>query len=356
MKSDLDKTIYLSIDITTNTLKISHNILKYYEQKNKSQCNELPYTDDLNNLKGYMVYDFEIATSSIDKLLVDFISSNFNDFSEYLIFFTKYVSYLSKDLDFEETLHILPNQHLDTEYIMDLAKKTYQLNKEKIINSQNDFIKAIEFIFNINNENKLKNLSPKQRYFLYERFGKTLDNYSTDFSTNKILGFTYDNPNINNCTTLNDTLKSIKKYDPNGDNINSSNVYSTDDIFTMFYILLYHIVLQNNLIIKKCKNCNKYFATTKINIVYCDRLFENNKTCRDIGNSLSQKRKEQDNYVYKKYRNLYAKKAMMVKRNPDIKLYKTNYEKWKKDAKEFVNDINTDKKTYKEFDEWLEEK
>ena len=57
-----------------------------------------------------------------------------------------------------------------------------------------------------------------------------------------------------------------------------------------------------------------------------------------------------------KYRQIYAKKAMTVKRNPDIESYKTSYEKWKKEAKDFIKDIKSGKKTYEEFDEWLEEK
>ena len=62
-------------------------------------------------------------------------------------------------------------------------------------------------------------------------------------------------------------------------------------------------------------------------------------TCKEYGIKTSQKRKENEEPVYGKYRQIYAKKAMAVKRNPDIEYYKTNYEKWKKEAKEFINDI-----------------
>ena len=72
------------------------------------------------------------------------------------------------------------------------------------------------------------------------------------------------------------------------------------------------------------------------------------------GIKTSQKRKENEELIYGKYRQIYAKKAMAVKRNPDIEYYKTNYEKWKKEAKEFINDIKSGKKTYDEFDEWLD--
>ena len=45
---------------------------------------------------------------------------------------------------------------------------------------------------------------------------------------------------------------------------------------------------------------------------------------------------------------------MLVKRNPDIKVYKIDYENWKKEAKKFMDAIRSEEKTYKEFDEWLE--
>ena len=77
-------------------------------------------------------------------------------------------------------------------------------------------------------------------------------------------------------------------------------------------------------------------------------------TCKEFGIKTSQKRKENEEPVYGKYRTIYARKAMLVKRNPDIKSYKTNYEKWKKEAKQFMQDIKDGKKTYEEFDEWLD--
>ena len=48
------------------------------------------------------------------------------------------------------------------------------------------------------------------------------------------------------------------------------------------------------------------------------------------------------------------KKAMNVKRNPDITSYKDQYEEWKKVAKQFIKDIQNGVKTYEEFDTWLD--
>jgi hypothetical protein len=83
-------------------------------------------------------------------------------------------------------------------------------------------------------------------------------------------------------------------------------------------------------------------------------LFKGKQTCRDIGNQIAQRIKQENDKVYGKYRKIYAKKAMLVKRNPDIEVYKNDYENWKKEAKNFMDAIRNEKKTYDEFDKWLD--
>lgn len=97
------------------------------------------------------------------------------------------------------------------------------------------------------------------------------------------------------------------------------------------------ISLLNKNIIKKCKNCGKYFITDNSRINYCNNLFKDKQTCGDIGNQIAQRIKQENEIIYGKYRKIYAKKAMLVKRNPDIEVYKKDYEKWKKEAKEFMD-------------------
>lgn len=45
---------------------------------------------------------------------------------------------------------------------------------------------------------------------------------------------------------------------------------------------------------------------------------------------------------------------MLLKHNPDIEVYKKDYENLKKEAKEFMEAIRSEEKTYKEFDKWLD--
>ena len=150
-------------------------------------------------------------------------------------------------------------------------------------------------------------------------------------------------------------INTMAKNDPNGEKIvvNKYN-FKTNNLYTYFYIVLYHIVLNDIDYIKKCQVCEKYLFSDKNTTLYCNGEYTDGITCKEYGIKTSQKRKENEEPVYGKYRQIYAKKAMAVKRNPDIEYYKTNYEKWKKEAKEFINDIKSGKKSYDEFDEWLD--
>ena len=63
-------------------------------------------------------------------------------------------------------------------------------------------------------------------------------------------------------------------------------LYQVDKHF--FYNLLFlelYFILQEKTYLKKCKNCGKYFLTTNSAVIYCDNVFEDNKTCREIGAS-----------------------------------------------------------------------
>ncbi len=82
----------------------------------------------------------------------------------------------------------------------------------------------------------------------------------------------------------------------------------------MFYIFLYNIVLNNAVMIRQCKNCHRYFTTTKSNTYYCDNIYSQNKSCKDVGNQLSQKKeKETKEPAYGKYRSIYSKKSYSIK-------------------------------------------
>lgn len=327
-------------------------IMDYYSEVNS-----------LNNINtsGFIRFKLDYKSNNIGGNLIEFLSYDINNFEDFLLLFINYPNCLLDQMTKSEQEKIKSETDLPFSYINDLCKKYYDSTKSHIQSIQNLYKSIIAFVYNINENIDFKGLYNIQKYQIYNY----IDYYSTyNLFNNKYVisnpidkeHYTFSTfagkPSIENIDELIDYMKTIN---PNNFAISSIN-YHAKDLYTAFYISLSHLIDNNNLFVKKCKNCNRYFITSKNNVVYCDRVItENNETCKDIGNKLSQKRKEQDETVYGKYRSIYAKKAMLVKRNPDITRYKKDYEKWKKEAKAFMTAIKNNEKKYDEFDKWLEE-
>ena len=49
---------------------------------------------------------------------------------------------------------------------------------------------------------------------------------------------------------------------------------SNENIYGILYVTLFQFVLNNKYLIKKCKNCGKYFITDNPRINYCNNLFK----------------------------------------------------------------------------------
>ena len=205
----------------------------------------------------------------------------------------------------------------------------------------------------------MSKLTLKQRLFIYNQLYKKLfKEIANKFESINLLDYTYDNiPYNSDVIEPKDVLiisTIIHTYDPDGTLLLNSYQLKTDNIFTAFYISLFNIIGMDDFYIKICGNCKKYFLTPKLNIAYCDRIWNSDLTCKDVGSQLSQKRKEQENTVYGKYRNIFSKKRMLMKRNPDITKYENDYEKYKKESNKCKKEITEGKKTYNDFNKWLD--
>ncbi len=215
---------------------------------------------------------------------------------------------------------------------------------------QIDLKNILDFVYNINNENYLNDLTPSQRYYIYleicsedehARIYSYLENVSIsqEFDFSKLIN------NISSYKDVEDLADQIRKKDTKNSNYKLlAYLYSFSSLICVYYFSALHLV-QNNIPIKKCQNCGKYFIPeNRISSIYCNRIYENKKTCKEIGaiNTYNEKLKQDEiNFLYR--RTLSAKK-MLANRNPDIPIYLEKYEKWKKEANEFKKNI---KKRYK---------
>lgn len=353
-------------DITDNLLFIDGSLpLK----KLKYICLKTPRDNVIaNNITGFLSLNLD----------------NFDDFFKFfLTFLCEFIDKIPQEYQNEIIKNQIPDESMkniiktfdeditpiNINMLKKCAKSIYENEINHVKDMQKLFRNFVDYIFNTEKDKKLSQFSVRQRFFVYKTICKDLqpimENYEFDYKldytfassdfTHDVLMSIHNNPDFSPLDSEDFLLDCIKKYDTNGDNIVAANThFTTDSIYTYFYLIIYFLTLSNYGYIQKCHYCGRYFYTNKINNVYCDRVYTDGTSCKILGSKLSQKRKEKNNPVYGKYRNIYAKKAMNVKRNPDIASYKKQYDEWKKTSKQFIKDIQNGVKTYEEFDKWLD--
>lgn len=333
------------------------NMQKYYPYRKKYTT--LSFNDNVGSLDGYILFKIDTIEQQFDLSLIDFISYDFNNLNDYYLFFINYMDYFIDKFDKEDLNKIQFNKLYKIKDIIELARKYYPQERDNIVRYQKLFKDCINFCYQIDGNINLNNLTLQQRFFLFNQLYKNpFKDISNKFEMINLLDYTYDSIpyNSENVEPKDILILSsiIHTMDPEGKGLSCTFRFKTNNIFTAFYITLFNTVGMDELYVKICGNCNKYFITPKLNIVYCDREWANNLTCKDVGSKLSQKRKEEKNTVYGRYRTIFSRKRMLMKRNPDITKYEDDYEKYKNNSKKFQKEIKEGKKTYKDFNKWLD--
>ena len=327
------------------------------EIKRKIDCLNIPKKlhyyelDELSNCHFFIKDHFSI--DDIGTNLIDFLNTNFSNFDEYFVWFTKFFTSYIKYFEKSDIENLKIDKVYSYSKIENLGKKYFKLIKKDAIKVQKIYSEFVNYIFNKHPLENSRAMTNKIRFYIYyTSHFKTLKQYVTDFQIDNAFNYKIFPEYLEN------SEEKLLEFFTTGQHF--ADVYAetnatSSSVYSILYITLFKFVEEDKYIIKKCKNCGKYFITDNPRINYCNNLFKGNQTCRDIGNQIAQRIKQENEIIYGKYRKIYAKKSMLVKRNPDIEVYKKDYEKWKKEAKEFMDAIRSEKKTYEEFDKWLEE-
>ena len=320
----------------------------------------LTFKDNVETLKGYIVFEPMTAVEHNDLALLDFISYDFDVFNDYLLFFINFFDYFIDKLNDNDIKHI----ELDTLYpvseVVEIAKKYYDKEKGNLIYYQSLFKKCINFVYKINNPFDMKYLTHKQIFFLYNQlYQDTFAEFKQDFHSTDLLDYQYnDFPLRKEEIELEDIftlISAIEKIDPTGRKLNSLQQFETTNLFTSFYITLFNVVAVNKMHIKICGNCGRYFITHKETVTYCDRIIENKLTCKDIGNKEYQKRKLENDTTYEKYRKIGSRKKLRATRNPKIDIYQKDLEQYRKIGKQMYKDVCSGKVSNEDFAKWVDE-
>ena len=284
---------------------------------------------------------------NIGEQLCDFLNTDFENPNSFkslikkygLNFFLnltdiKYSDFPVPAKEYEKSLDILINNH---KYVFSLFRQDLMLD--------------IEYIFNMNNLEEIKDLTPLQRFQVMA---------NSDVSSKSLEKIDNDKVKIN--LSAFEILRDYSNYPMRQDetqrivstaNINSSYFIECADIIQALLIELLEIA-KLNIEIKKCRNCDKFFVPdNRSDEIYCSNIYENGKTCKEIGHFKVQQKLIQENDDLRIYRNVYQKLLLRTRRNPTNTKYAREFEFFKDDNNKWRENISKGISTEKEYIEWL---
>lgn len=224
--------------------------------------------------------------------------------------------------------------------------------KPKIKEMQNLIRRCINYMYNLNNNSNDNNFSPLEKYLSFTIYNNIFK-YSTDIEVFYFQLFAHDTLNI---ASQSITPKIVREHLQNGIiNIQDSAVFHTYYLSNILYVSLAEIASNENIKIKTCKNCNKYFIPIKNTEKYCDNTYyQNETTCKTTGASSSYSKKRNSVEGIKLYRNNYQRRLMQAKRSESEQV-KLAFENWKELAKSKIKEFNANKISEEELLECMKE-
>lgn len=258
---------------------------------------------------------------------------------------------------------------LTDEIISNLSQNNYKEIISNISTASNGIIfKELIDIDDISSQNNIQLIKRDLRLIL-----DTYNNFK------ELTEFCYFNDNFNSMTLLQkyiyyldrskkeevilprQTINLKLKKNNNDITKNSPSLYFSYQCLNIndYMIITFLHLIENNYLILKCKNCNKYFIPYKrTDTYYCDRQSpqDNTKTCKQYGADKAWWiRTKDENDWYNLYRKIYQSFQVKAKRNPNDPQHKKNYDNFRKEANEWKQAVKDGTKTEADFMKWLQD-
>ena len=283
-------------------------------------------------------------------LLLRFLNCDLSNFeTANKTFFYAYGFEILKDLD-EDYKFELSYKYKNNENYLKAMERIFEDLKENLLDLQYELTNAVTYIYNLDNNKSLEKYTYLERFAVYlmKRKGSLYSYYKNDLIirdsySNKYQEFeNYSETNILESLHTKNMLLSM------------SDTHKSNDLSSICYAILEELVKTPNYPIKKCQNCGMYFIpTSKTDEVYCDYPKENSKPCRDLGAFQSYTERLKQNKAMGEYRRTYQQKFMQVRKDKTNTKLAKEFENWKKQAKEKINDMKKGKLTENEVYEWI---
>lgn len=264
-------------------------------------------------------------------------------------FFYAYGFEILKNLD-ENYKFELNNNYGSNENYLKATIKIFEDLQENLIGLQLELINAVTYIYNLNNDSRLEKYTYSERYAVYliKRMGNLYTYYKNDFIMRDSYSRKYEE--LGNKSEY-DLLESLRAKNML---LSMSDTHKSSDLSSICYAILDELSKTPNYPIKKCQNCGMYFIpTSKVDEIYCEYPKENSKSCRDLGAFQSYTERLKQNKAMGEYRRTYQQKFMQVRKNRENQKLVQDFESWKKQAKEKINDMKKGKLTENEVYDWI---
>lgn len=295
-------------------MAIDHvNLLEYFLTYTKK-----PY---LQNFEGHNFYHFEPdkpQAKAIGSLFIEFINLDFKNKSSVQDFIFKYlfIPLLLKHTSFTPPKTIF--------YTLKNIPETPELKLFTIILSEEEIDEYYEIIY----KKYLKDLQKLQKEYIKDLKhieSNTLPKLTYSSLSNALSKSIWDIKIRFDiaCTFENDDLeKNVPFY------------YITPNFEEVLIITLRELVTYCKYFrVQTCENCKKYFIPrTAHKTYYCDEIFRNNVTCKQIGSEIKHKRTLENDELLREYRKRYCSLSKEVSCYKNPKLIKI-FENYKKEGK-----------------------
>ncbi len=218
--------------------------------------------------------------------MINLLNADFSNFDNaYNTFFYLY--------GFELLKEYVPAKELTTTYsteeeLVKVMKGVYEDSFGYLTDMQYNFRKCVDFIYNLNGNEDLKGYKPSSK-FIASLVTHHNDVYSYSSDIEVILD-TYSDKYLK---YGNQSLEKLtKELDQNESFIPMTNVYTSEKLSNIAFVVLEQITKNYNLPIKKCQHCGRYFMPSiRQDELYCDLPNEDGKSCREKGAKQTYKEK-----------------------------------------------------------------
>lgn len=314
------------------------------EDNSEIIVNNTIFHDKKNNV--YVLSDeYNIFYQEYGTIIVDFQNTNFSNKDTFINFFNKYSLF---GLENKRINKLFIDGHCSTANYENYMDKTFNKYRRILSGYQKDIRFILDYCI-FNPDKRTANLSPFERLCILEYLPNTPSLLQENLMQTIHLSTISDIDS--NTYDENYLIKSIQS----GKHRTYSNIlHIPNDIASLLNFELTEIV-KDNIILRICNYCNKYFIAPNRHITYCDNIAPEytNKTCRQVARNNKYTQSFQDDEALILYKKVYNNKAYKATRYKDISSYELNYNHFKTIGRKKLKKYKDKEISKEDFINWI---